>query len=254
MITFGSAQIARCFAFLAPYDGSNRLSTVTDPWGHVLTYHYSGTSAHVSSLSDATETIASYQYPYAFLGWLSEVDYADGSKLVFTYDWGTDALGKISVFKYNTLGDGHRVVTSVTGGCDCGASDESRSWTYDPVGRELSFTDGLGDTTQKAYDSQGNLLSVTDPLSHTYSYDLYNAFGKPGTITDTLGNMSINLYDGNGNLVRKVCYPKFKIRAVASLGSSMMWMGICTKRATRSGTSPHLRMTRAGSLSALRIR
>jgi RHS repeat-associated protein len=233
------------------YDGSNRLSTATDPWGHVLTYHYSGTSALVSSLSDATGTIASYQYPYSFLGWLSEVDYADGSKLVFTYDWGTyklltvkdglgnlieshtydssgraltsqrdggaglvnlnyvsnsetdvtDALGKVSVFKYNTLSDGHRVVTSVTGGCGCGASDESRSWTYDPAGRELSFTDGLGDTTQKTYDSQGNLLSVTDPLSHTHSYDLYNAFGEPGTITDPLGNMSINLYDGNGNLV-----------------------------------------------------
>jgi len=55
-----------------------------------------------------------------------------------------------------------------------------------------------------AYDSNGNVATVTVPISPTVSATTsytYNSFGEVLTATDPLGNVTTNAYDAKGNLL-----------------------------------------------------
>jgi RHS repeat-associated protein len=81
------------------------------------------------------------------------------------------------------------------------------SYTYDSDGQVLTQTDPLGYVTSYAYDHDGNLTSVTAPnpstggssggLVTSYTYD---ADGNKLTESDPLGNVTSYAYDGDGNL------------------------------------------------------
>ena len=110
----------------------------------------------------------------------------------------------------------------------------SMRYTYDYLGRLVSVTDALSQTTTYTYDLKGNLLSQTDDLGHTsyleyncrglllrkvspggrtgtpgaYTYDptavisyTYDALGNTLTRTDRNGNTTVFEWDVHGNLV-----------------------------------------------------
>ena len=70
--------------------------------------------------------------------------------------------------------------------------------------RLLSATDQLGRKTSYAYDTNGNIASVTDPAGNVTSYEYDLTFNKPTKITDALGNVTAMTYDAKGNLIKAV--------------------------------------------------
>ncbi len=72
----------------------------------------------------------------------------------------------------------------------------SRRWV-------TSITDALGQVTAFAYDPQGNLTTITDPLGSRTALGC-NSFGQPVSMTDALGNTTRFEYDTVGNLVATV--------------------------------------------------
>ncbi len=82
------------------YDGSNRITQVTDAASRAITFDYtnSSTPMQATSVQDAVGTIATYTYDT--YSRLTNVQYADGSSLNFAY-YGlsissvTDGNGKV---------------------------------------------------------------------------------------------------------------------------------------------------------------
>jgi YD repeat-containing protein len=159
------------------YDASNRLSTVTTdltPIGNTLrdgqttvtTYTYDGTSKRVASISES------------------------GS-------------GNFVTFNYVQVGSDYRVA-SLT---EAAFSDDLRatSFSYDTANRRTTVTDALGKSTVLAYDTSGNLTSVSYPPSEAGAAAqvvqyAYNANGDVTSATDAMGKVTAYSYDSNGNL------------------------------------------------------
>jgi RHS repeat-associated protein len=155
------------------------LTTVTDPLGNHLTYHFNPQGM----LLDATDGL--------------------GTKLVYNLEPGSnmvlstvDALNRETDFTRDASGN----ITSTTS--LAGTPDAVQtSYTYDPVfNRVTSFKDPLGNITKLTYDASGNLASVTDPLGHKIT-NTYNTAGQLTKFTDALGNTTQYAYSG-GDLVQ----------------------------------------------------
>ncbi|PTX53681.1 YD repeat-containing protein, partial [Melghirimyces profundicolus] len=91
-------------------------------------------------------------------------------------------------------------------------SPEGRTWTfaYDTVGNLTTVTDPMGNATPTepddyqttyTYDPAGQLLTATDANGNTTTYSNYHPTGYPETITDALGNATTTAYDERGNVV-----------------------------------------------------
>ena len=57
-------------------------------------------------------------------------------------------------------------------------------WTYGNFGLLASATDPNGKITRYAYDAQGNLQSITNPLNQLTQFSGYDGHGRPSTIKD----------------------------------------------------------------------
>jgi RHS repeat-associated protein len=82
------------------------------------------------------------------------------------------------------------------------------NYTYDALERQIAVTEGYGTTlartTNTAFDSAGNTLSVTDPLGHTTSY-AYNELNQQTKVIDAYSTSvavtATMIYDAAGNLL-----------------------------------------------------
>jgi RHS repeat-associated protein len=171
------------------YDALDRLASVTDENGHTTTYQYQpgcGCSDRVTVVMDP-------------------VAQAIGKATVTEYDKNgrqasiTDANGHKTKFEYDVRG--HRTDTHYP---DLTSTHEE----YDTRGRRTSMTIGLstddlvGKTTHYGYDDQGQLTSVTDPLSHVtrYTYDLD---GNLASVTDANNHTTSYEYDLMGRKTKR---------------------------------------------------
>jgi RHS repeat-associated protein len=110
----------------------------------------------------------------------------------------TDPLGNTTTYAFDAIGRKTSQVTpkgNVTGGAP---ADYTTNYSYDAFGDPTIVTDPLGHQTQRAYDGDRNLTSMTDANNHTTSYT-YNADNERTTVTrpdtTTLGYG----YDADGN-------------------------------------------------------
>ncbi len=110
----------------------------------------------------------------------------------------------ITEFSYD---DNHRVVEKKTTSRTTG---QTRSWTFEyelydngsvKELRENGPLEGEADITLKAYDRNGNLLSITNALGHTITFGDYDAFDNPGYQRDINGIKTKFKYDNVGRLV-----------------------------------------------------
>ena len=69
---------------------------------------------------------------------------------------------------------------------------------YDSLGRQISNTDGRGNTRHTEYNSLGQRSASIDALGNRKIY-AYDQFGNLASVTDPLGNATIYEYDLRGN-------------------------------------------------------
>ena len=138
------------------YDGNGFLSSVTDPFGRVLTVT-TNTNGQVTSISDATGTVATYTYGGS--NELLSVTYADNSAFNFRYDGSlrlttvTDALGNMSN-RTTTTSQGRAITSERHGGVE--------HYTLNYVSdTETDVTDALGHVTKYTFDKSKGRNVVT---------------------------------------------------------------------------------------------
>ena len=82
------------------------------------------------------------------------------------------------------------------------------TFAYDAFQREVSQTDGRGNTTRTVYDNLGRVSSTIDALGHSTTYG-YDALCRQTSVTDPLTNTVYTTYDAEGRVVaqRGATYP-----------------------------------------------
>ena len=81
----------------------------------------------------------------------------------------------------------------------CNGNGAITRYTYDHKGRMVSKTDALGHTTSYEY-LNGLLTKTTDANGNTTAYT-YDAHGNMASMTDALGNTTLYHYNTKGNLL-----------------------------------------------------
>jgi YD repeat-containing protein len=126
----------------------------------------------------------------------------------------TDPMGRTTTFAYTPAGttitfpNGAVTVEGYTQGrlvseTQAYGTPEAATWAYayDPATAALtSVTNPDGETTTYAYDTQGNVTSVTDALGRTTAAT-YNSFNEPTSVTTPSGETTTYTYDTDGNLL-----------------------------------------------------
>ena len=75
-------------------------------------------------------------------------------------------------------------------------------YTYDAMHRQITATDGDGDTTTYAYNGDNDIISMTTPNKNTTFYS-YDEFGNVLSVDESGdgGGITRYVYDGNGNMI-----------------------------------------------------
>lgn len=139
------------------------LDSETDPDGVVTSYGYNA-NGEVTSITNAAGTTN------LELGPMQRVDAVidpTGRRVELTYDHAGRVLTRTSI-----------------GDAGTSADDLLETWTYNPGGQVLSYTDATGATTTNMYDGFGRLVTTVDPTGVT-SETTYDASGR--VLTNTAG-------------------------------------------------------------------
>ena len=83
---------------------------------------------------------------------------------------------------------------------DVSVSAVTNTVTYDALGRQITNTDGRGNTRHTEYNSFGQRVASIDALGNRITYT-YDPFGNLASVTDPLGNATIYEYNLRGNKV-----------------------------------------------------
>ncbi len=177
------------------YDGSGRLSTVTDSQGRVLTFSYvSGSSPLIQSVSDGTGRSVIYSYTGNNLTGIQD---ADGYSTTLVYDsrnrltdWKDNGGNYVT---RNTYDSQDRVTQQLSQGL------ANRLWKFLYSPGATREVDPLGNITIHYFDSQYRPTGTTDALGNASSifYDGQNHVTKT---VDASGRQALFAYDGNQNL------------------------------------------------------
>ena len=177
--------------------------TVVDPNGVTTNLTY---DPRLQTLSSTVMTAAgplTTSYSYDAAGNLTGVTLPDGSAATNLYDAAhrltgvTDLLGQSIAYTLDAMGD--RTQSNVA---DSSATLHSiHSAKFDTLGRLAQDVGGAGQTTSYVYDSNGNRLTVTDPLNHA-THRAFDALSRVAAITDPAGGVTTWSYDAHDRPVR----------------------------------------------------
>ncbi|MBA4152530.1 MAG: RHS repeat protein, partial [Acinetobacter sp.] len=211
------------------YDTAGRLTSVTtdltpadnsiaDGQVYTTSYTYDGSSFRIASISQSDGTSAAYTYQLVAGDYrVATVTDASGTT-TFSYDTTnrrtdvTNGLGQVWSYHYDAAGQLIQVQTpSVTG-----SGRLSTHYAYDSQGNVTSITDGLGNTVTYEYDSRGNRTRERDALGNTVrrTYNSNNqlsneiTYSEPATFNGTSWSNPPNssdqttrfIYDNKSNL------------------------------------------------------
>ncbi len=183
---------------LGNYDANGRPGTLTDPNGQIASLSYDARGRLITR-SSGTETT---RYTYDGVGQLIGVSAASGANYTYTYDAAhrltdiTDNLGNRISYTLDAMGNRTKEQTLDA----AGNIVQTHSRTFDALNRLYQDIGAINQTTTYAYDANGNLTNITDPLNRqsTRSYDALNRLVSN---TDAAAGNTRYGYDGQDQLL-----------------------------------------------------
>jgi RHS repeat-associated protein len=181
------------------YDGSNRVISQTDPANRTIAFEYA--PFHTTITNEATgsvtdEWFTSNNQPYEITRGFGT---GDATTERFGYDRdghllsAIDGNGHKTTYTYDE--DGNR--TSATD-----AEEDKTSWTYDETHDVVSMTTPRGEKTTITRDGDGNAETISRPgpeeTIQTTEFN-YNEFGELESVTDPLEHVWTYGYNGQGD-------------------------------------------------------
>jgi len=208
------------------HNDDGKMTRITDSLGNVTAYTYDDLGNRITE-TDALGNTTTYEYD--FLGRRTKLTNSLGNSVSYEYDAVgnltaiTDFNGNRYSFEYDAYG--RRNKTTNAAGISWSSTylnnylenwtDECGSMTYyhyDLEGRIIMAIQKVGDTSntadaddlvwQYSYDSEGNLLSETDPLGGTSTYT-YDGDNRKVSETNPEGETTYYTYDALGNVTSK---------------------------------------------------
>jgi RHS repeat-associated protein len=182
------------------YDNSNRLVSQTDPAGRTTTFAYRAFRTTVTNESTGAvteESFTTYDEP-------TEIVEGAGTESartqLFTYDEESGRMlteengdGDTTHYEYNPAGDRIKSIDP---------DGDETSWTYNAAHELTSETTPEGETTTIARDEHGNVESISRPApggtTQVANYE-YDGRGKPIAMIDPMGGTWEYRYDEDGN-------------------------------------------------------
>jgi RHS repeat-associated protein len=202
------------------YDSLNRVKRIISPDGNIKELEYDDNGKIIGSIDEIGTKIANQ---YDASGRVTVTTDPFGNTNRYSYDekgnqisW-TDANGNIQKFEYDALDRQTKKIfpdgtfTSIE--YDPAVYDKRKisetdqagnttQYAYDPNGNLIEVTDASGNKSVYTYDESGNKLSQTDPNAHTTSF-AYNKSGKLIKRTLPSGKTETFEYDVNGNIIKR---------------------------------------------------
>jgi len=206
------------------YDANGDLKTTTNAAGHVteivsrnarglptavedannlrteLNYDPRGRLTSRVVKSDQGDVVTSMTYDAA--GQLVRTDLPTGGHIRYEYD---DAHRLVAIendleerIEYVLDDAGNATSTNHSG--PTGTLLQTQDQVFDELSRLRIWVDGVNNSTNYAYDDNGNLTSTTDPLTRTSS-QTFDALDRTKTATDAASGVTSYGYDDRGNLL-----------------------------------------------------
>ena len=185
----------------ATYDGSNRVSTISNGLGRTLTFAYSGT--RLASISDGNGRSISFTID----GNGNQTVFTDPLSHTITYQYVSPGLMS-KVFRAespsvavveNTFDRLGRVMTQK--GADTGTHN------YFFAGSRSEAVDPLGNRHILYYNSRGLLLKEINALGNTWTYE-FDGISRLVKTTMPEGNSIVLTYDSKNNVLTRTMKPK----------------------------------------------
>jgi YD repeat-containing protein len=186
---------------ITAYNGHGQPLTIVDPNGLTTTLTYD-TRQRLTSRSVGAELTG---YTYDAVGQLTQVTLPDNSSLTYTYDAAhrltgmNDNLGNRIAYTLDAMGN--RKKEEVFDPAN--ALAQTRSRVFNNLNRLFQEIGAQNQTTQYAYDNQGNLTSIDGPLAGTAdtTTNAYDALNRLKQVTDPNGGVTQYGYNGIDQLV-----------------------------------------------------
>lgn len=208
-------------------DSSGKVTAVKDALGRSQSTSYT-TNNNVATTTDALGSGSTpgnvTTYSYDQLNNATGVSYPTGAAASATYSQGTscpgagsgnpnlpkcskDDAGNGKSFEYDTAGN----VTSTTDTTSGGTGAVTETYTYEKTNRSVcggfegqicSSKNGIGGVTSYAYDTSGNLLSVTPPAPMGKTVYEYDSLGRVTKVTDGNGDATSYTYSQRDDVLQ----------------------------------------------------
>ena len=207
------------------YDANNNLASVTDALGHVTAYAYDADD-RVISIADPLGNLTQYRYDgngnrvqvIDARGFASTSYYNSDNEVVLA----VDKNGYATSYSYDANGNvvaqtlyAKAVTLPVDPGVQpallASATDQTTRFSYDPLNRLASRTDGEGYVTQFVYDAAGNRIQTRQALDRAgtqfeVTHDYYDAANRQIAQVSAQGYLTTYRYDAAGNRIAQTQY------------------------------------------------